>query len=484
MNPPPAAGEKVQSSKRHAQMHRRRLLSLCLLFELCSLGLALPARARLAEPDNIVWGSIILGATPATAASTSVVVEARRTPAGPAFLSYRMGTVPALGDHYSLRLAMEEAAPLTRAAASLEGDHIFIVVTDASGDRDAQELVLGGRGAFTQLDFGSLDSDHDGLPDAWEQQYFGATGALPGADPDHDGVSNLDEFRNGTNPLVADSRHPADNAPADTQITIAEVTAYGSAWKRGEAWPTGPQPGDPALINFVTRAGALWQGGEYYRQDTNQPTAPLWWVNVPPPATGNGHKIVRQEAPSPAAGGSSFLSGLPARVLPGSSFRVTNAVVLAGNVRAYAAEQRLAPGWLATVINESGTYDVKSGVIRWGPFFDGEVRTFAFQLTAPLDPALTVHAVFPGVLSVDGSPVPLGGRTVTGDGPATLAVVAQPDGIRIVLEGLPGRPQVIEGSSDLQRWEPLTTATPAADGTLELSVAHGGPAAFYRVRPE
>ena len=47
----------------------------------------------------------------------------------------------------------------------------------------------------------------DGLPDAWVAQYFGSAGASvnPAADADGDGVSNLNEFRLGTNPTNAAS---------------------------------------------------------------------------------------------------------------------------------------------------------------------------------------------------------------------------------------------------------------------------------------
>ncbi|MEY2485329.1 MAG: hypothetical protein QOH39_977 [Verrucomicrobiota bacterium] len=47
-----------------------------------------------------------------------------------------------------------------------------------------------------------VDTDGDGLPDDWEQQYFGSTtAASPTVDSDGDGVSNYDEFLAGTNPL-------------------------------------------------------------------------------------------------------------------------------------------------------------------------------------------------------------------------------------------------------------------------------------------
>ena len=44
------------------------------------------------------------------------------------------------------------------------------------------------------------DSDHNGLPDAWERQNFGFIGVDPNADPDHDGVSSRQEYLAGTDP--------------------------------------------------------------------------------------------------------------------------------------------------------------------------------------------------------------------------------------------------------------------------------------------
>ena len=47
------------------------------------------------------------------------------------------------------------------------------------------------------------DSDQNGLPDWWEKYYFGHTGLDPNADPDGDGLTNLEEFQLGINPTDA-----------------------------------------------------------------------------------------------------------------------------------------------------------------------------------------------------------------------------------------------------------------------------------------
>ncbi|MEJ0091827.1 MAG: hypothetical protein WDM80_19020 [Limisphaerales bacterium] len=50
-----------------------------------------------------------------------------------------------------------------------------------------------------------VDTDSDGLPDDWEMFYFGNLDQGANDDPDHDGVSNLAEYRAGTNPTRSDS---------------------------------------------------------------------------------------------------------------------------------------------------------------------------------------------------------------------------------------------------------------------------------------
>ena len=55
----------------------------------------------------------------------------------------------------------------------------------------------------------TLDTDGDGLPDWWEQQYFdSATDAAPDEDPDEDGQTNLEEFQAGTDPAEVEVSSP------------------------------------------------------------------------------------------------------------------------------------------------------------------------------------------------------------------------------------------------------------------------------------
>jgi PA14 domain/Bacterial TSP3 repeat len=50
-----------------------------------------------------------------------------------------------------------------------------------------------------------MDPDGSGLPVIWEQIYFGHTGVDPNDDPDHDGLSNLQEWQYHTDPTNSDT---------------------------------------------------------------------------------------------------------------------------------------------------------------------------------------------------------------------------------------------------------------------------------------
>jgi subtilisin family serine protease len=65
------------------------------------------------------------------------------------------------------------------------------------------KVITGGRLNLLRI----VDTDANGLPDWWEQLYFGQlTGTNPSADPDHDGATNFQEFMADTNPTNAVSK--------------------------------------------------------------------------------------------------------------------------------------------------------------------------------------------------------------------------------------------------------------------------------------
>jgi len=105
---------------------------------------------------------------------------------------------------------------------------ILANVTPAAGL--AGKVVTGGRLNLAR----SVDTDANGLPDWWEQQFFGhLTGTNPNADLDHDGASNLAEYLAGTDPANFDSalRLTALRA-ADTNGVVLEWQSVAGRYYR------------------------------------------------------------------------------------------------------------------------------------------------------------------------------------------------------------------------------------------------------------
>lgn len=71
-----------------------------------------------------------------------------------------------------------------------------------------------------------VDTDGNGLPDWWEQDYFGhLTGTDPNADPDHDGMNNRAEWIAGTDPT---------NAASNLRLSVVSADANGAVLN----WPS------------------------------------------------------------------------------------------------------------------------------------------------------------------------------------------------------------------------------------------------------
>jgi Ig-like domain-containing protein/List-Bact-rpt repeat protein len=69
-----------------------------------------------------------------------------------------------------------------------EGQYTVVLTNPSGGVTSAPAMLM-------------LDTDADGLADSWEQTYFGSLAQHSATDYDGDGVSNLNEFLDGTNPM-------------------------------------------------------------------------------------------------------------------------------------------------------------------------------------------------------------------------------------------------------------------------------------------
>ena len=217
---------------------------------------ALCARADISEPDNILYGTIVIGTNPVTAARSDVVVEARRTQSGPAIASYRMGTNPGLGSFYLLRIPVEAFAPFKDTNASLAGVTLFIVLRDAVGVQGEASYAIPERGAVQRVNFGVpvSDSDRNGLPDDWEIAQFGGTGQNPNADSDGDGQSNMNEWIAGTNPRDGnDAFHlTIGRAAGEIEVAFLALRAEGPGYEGVTR--------RYSLLSSTNIASGLWSG--------------------------------------------------------------------------------------------------------------------------------------------------------------------------------------------------------------------------------
>ena len=444
------------------------------------------ALAGLPEPGVRLYGTVALNGTPVSAADTGVVVEARKSPSGPAITSYRMGSKPAAGNFFSLILDAEAANPLTHTNNVLLGSTVHLVVRDASGDRDFKTFTLSERGLSARVNFGSLDTDGDGMSDEFELAYFGsATGGNPTLDSDLDGRPDLREFLQGTNPLVADGRHPADLSPADNNLTLTEVTDYILAWKTGGTWPVEPALNAANVEDYVTRAGALWKGGEAYVFD-NDPvtTAPLWWINGTAAAPGSRTAKPAGD-PIPEQSALQVSRRLPSSYRANQPLAVTVEVSPRPDTRAYALVETPPEGWSVRNLSHEGRWDTATRKIKWGPFFDPTPRTFTYE-AVPM-PAAIGSAQFAGRGSFDGLGVAAVGPLRVwppGQTPApALKAVADASGMILELQGEPGRAYRLRSSENLNAWDEGERVTLDPQGFARIAMTGGGAVQFYTVRP-
>jgi|GEM_PF-3834503 len=212
-------------------------------------------------------------------------------------------------------------------------------------------------------------------------------------------TDNADEAIGGDSTITTSTGDQPADANNDWRLIIGEVVSYASAWKKGDAWPVGP---NPIPINYVTNAALIWLHGEFYHLDASQP-APACWV----PGASKGLRIAEYHTASIT--GHAISGGVVSRAvmscragyyIPGRSVRMTIKVNPASGSSVFALEEKIPANWVPISIGEGGTFDKHNSTLRWGPFFGSAPKSFEYTLLAP-------HRTrgiqkFNGTLSVDG----------------------------------------------------------------------------------
>ena len=264
---------------------------------------------------------------------------------------------------------------------------------------------------------------------------------------------------NGDQQLVVAGFHPADRSGSDWLMTMNEMTAYATAWRRGENWPAGPVP---IPMNYVTRAAMLWRGGECYTVDRSVTNDPLWWMNC-------GDGPIASPAPmslSASAEISAARNLVPPDYVPGETITVQINAAPLSSAQAYAVEDQPPRGWTVSAVSHGGVWDAVSRRVKWGPFLDSAPRPLNYQATPPAD--ASGIADFTGLASFDGRDAAIAGaarmREICWLGGGTQVAEGR---FQLTLVGRMGARIEIQVSSDLAVWTPLVTLT-NTPGRLEL----------------
>jgi hypothetical protein len=130
-------------------------------------------------------------------------------------------TIPGTGQSSVFNVALGTHLPAGRSLTA--------TATDPTGNTSA---------LATGIAVTLVSSVNDGIPDAWRARYFGGNGASTNAssaataDPDHDGLNNLQEFLAGTDPTNSDSAlYLTAQNPAVSTNTVTLHSANGIVYR-------------------------------------------------------------------------------------------------------------------------------------------------------------------------------------------------------------------------------------------------------------
>ena len=163
-----------------------------------------------------------------------------------------------MGDVGGFSVVVSSPLPVTyqwyfkgNAISGATGDSLLLTNVTSANDGVYTVVITNSSGSVTSgRDALGFDSNGNGLPDAWELAYFGNLNQTAGGDFDGDGISNQDEYLNGTDPTVREVFHW--NVASGDFNTASNWIRY-----RTPGVPPGvPGVGDTAVIDYRNVHGA------------------------------------------------------------------------------------------------------------------------------------------------------------------------------------------------------------------------------------
>src|ERR1700722_5250873 len=148
----------------------------------------------------------------------------------------------------------------------------FLLTNAVPGNLGKYQLVASnGGGSVTSivLNVSFFDPDGSGLPMAWELAYFHTTGVDPGADPDADGVSNYQEYLDGTDPTNPNSVMPRLYIPDFIPRGTVRVVPLKPKYQLGDVVQITAVPDPGGFFGGWSGSSAAPEMGTFSNADTD-----------------------------------------------------------------------------------------------------------------------------------------------------------------------------------------------------------------------